>query len=276
MNDPDTLFGGLEGPGPSAPWAPAAVLFETGPVTGQIPVSPPTMPIPVTPASAAPGHLPPLTAGHGPAPGSGPGPGARPAPGAGPGPGADGAQNNGPTPSGTAFLTGAAPAGEGPPSELAPAASTGSRPVNPGFGKVNAPPPGSTVREELPRSQLRPQGPLGQIPKADGFDELLQSVLKPAAPNRSAPVVRPPHPPPQRLMGVSDVLSHARTTSGGPLSAVPRMSPREADFFVMKPSPKKAKAIRTGPRTKLSAFTFVLVLLIVLAAVGVAVFYIHR
>ena len=58
MNDPATLFGSLDGPAPSAVWTPAENLAETGPSTGQIPVSPPTMPIPVTPASAAPGAVP--------------------------------------------------------------------------------------------------------------------------------------------------------------------------------------------------------------------------
>jgi hypothetical protein len=140
---------------------------------------------------------------------------------------------------------------------------------------MNTPPPGSTVREEFPKPQLRQQGTASQLPRSDGFDEFLLSVLKPAAPTRSAPVVRPPQPPPQRLMGVSDVLSHVRTTSGGPASAVPRMSSREADFFVMKPSNKKAKTVRTAPRTKLSGFIFLFVLLVVLAAVALFIVFGH-
>lgn len=267
MNDPATLFGSLDGPAPSAVWTPAENLAETGPSTGQIPVSPPTMPIPVTPASAAPGAVPAPATLPAPPPGAAPIPMHAAANGPSPAAGA--------SPSGTAFRTGAPPPGESPASALAPAASNVSRPVNPGFGKMNTPPPGSTVREEFPKPQLRQQGTASQLPRSDGFDEFLLSVLKPAAPTRSAPVVRPPQPPPQRLMGVSDVLSHVRTTSGGPASAVPRMSSREADFFVMKPSNKKAKTVRTAPRTKLSGFIFLFVLLVVLAAVALFIVFGH-
>lgn len=212
MLDPDTLFGGLDGPSQSqAPssQAPSSQAAPTAPVTAPTPVSPPAIPPPAAHFFAE--------------------------------------------------------------------ADDGGRPMNPGFGKMNAPPSGSTVHEELPKTQLRSLGTPGQMPLTDGFDELMQSIMPPSPPNPGRPVIRPtPATPPQRLMGVSDVLSHARTTSGGPASAVPKMSSRDADFFVMKPSNKKAKAIRTAPRTKLSGFTFILILLIVLAAVAVAIFYIHR
>jgi len=53
------------------------------------------------------------------------------------------------------------------------------------------------------------------------------------------------------------------------------MSSREADFFVMKPSNKKAKTVRTAPRTKLSGFIFLFVLLVVLAAVALFIVFGH-
>jgi hypothetical protein len=152
--------------------------------------------------------------------------------------------------------------------EAAPGTNALDRPVSPGFGKLNAPPSGSTVHEELPGSQMRPQSPSGERPLSDGFDELLQSVL---------PASRPPHAqPPQRLTGASGEPHGAWTTSGGPASATPPMSPQQADFFVMKPSHRKHKAAQTKPRTKLSALIFLIALLIVLAAVVVTVLYIHH
>jgi len=147
-------------------------------------------------------------------------------------------------------------------------ANTLSRTTNPGFGKLNTPPPGSTIREELPQCELRPQSPLGDTPLTDGFDELLQSVM---------PASRPPHGhTADPMLGLSEVPHEAWTTSGGPASAVPPVSPREADFFVMKPSRRKHKAAQTKPRTKLSALVFLIALLLVLAAVLVAVLYIHH
>jgi hypothetical protein len=235
MLDPDTLFGGLAGSADSPPPASFQSQERSGnPLTAPVPPSPPAIPLPVAHFFAEPSTDASLTTDPG-----------RSMPTSG----SDG--HGAPQP---------APAGDA------------RRPVNPGFGKVNAPPPGSTVHEELPRGSARPHGPPGQIPRPDGFDELLQSIMPatPPAPRHT------PASPPQRLMGVSDVLSGARTTAGGPASAVPRVSTRESDFFVMKPSNKKTKQARTEPRTKLSGFLFVLVLLLVLAAVAAAIFYIHR
>ncbi|MDA8266299.1 MAG: hypothetical protein M0T79_13325 [Actinomycetota bacterium] len=76
-------------------------------------------------------------------------------------------------------------------------------------------------------------------------------------------------------MGVADVLNGARLPAGGPTSIVPRVSSREADFFVIKPARKKDRATRSPASSKLSGALFVLAIVVVLAAVGIAVVYIH-
>ncbi len=76
-------------------------------------------------------------------------------------------------------------------------------------------------------------------------------------------------------MGVADVLNGARLPAGGPTSIVPRVSSREADFFVIKPSRKKDSATRSPAGAKLSGALFVIAMVLVLAAVGIAVVYIH-
>lgn len=156
-----------------------------------------------------------------------------------------------------------------PDTPIAPPAVPSQRPVTPGFGKTNEPPSGSTIRQQLPRSQYRPQTPLGQMPREDGFNEWLQNF-------GSEPVVRTTRiTPPKRAQAVEDVLSGARSTLGGPASAIPRLSLRETDFFVLRPSGRKPKPERTTPRTKLASAVFIIVLVLVLVAVAVAVLYIH-
>jgi hypothetical protein len=153
------------------------------------------------------------------------------------------------------------------------------RPFRPGFGKAASAPAGSTIRAELTKSPFRQPATSSQMPRADGFDEWLESFVPVAPLPRSTKV----SPPPQRLMGVADVLSSARLSSGGgahltpggPAYAVPRVSPREADFFVLKPSGKHQKEVRTKPRSKLSGAIFIIVVLLVLAATAVAVLYLH-
>ncbi len=160
-----------------------------------------------------------------------------------------------------------------------PAAGGRERPFRPGFGKSTSAPPGSTIRAELTKSPFRQPATSSQMPRADGFDEWLESFAPVAPVPRSTKV----SPPPQRLMGVADVLSSARLSSGrgahltpgGPAYAVPKLSPREADFFVLKPSNKRPKAVHTKPRSKLSGAIFIIVVLLVLIATAAAVLYLH-
>jgi hypothetical protein len=154
-----------------------------------------------------------------------------------------------------------------PPPLVAPPVTR--RPARPGFGNSDAPPSGSTVHEVLPRTQYRPNVPQGQMPRPDGFDEWLQNF-------GSAPVVRSNKvtPPPQRST-LSEGLSGGRGTLGGPATAPQRQTSSEADFFVLKPSNKKAKPARTTPRVKLSSAIFLTVLVLVLVAVAVAILVIH-
>jgi hypothetical protein len=160
-----------------------------------------------------------------------------------------------------------------------PAEGGRERPFRPGFGKSTSAPPGSTIRAELTKSPFRQPATSSQMPRADGFDEWLESFATVAPVPRSTKV----SPPPQRLMGVADVLSSARLSSGrgahltpgGPAYAVPKVSPREADFFVLKPSNKRPKAVHSKPRSKLSGAIFIIVVLLVLVATAAAVLYLH-
>jgi hypothetical protein len=203
----------------------------------------------------------------------------------GPGPAghaASGGQNEGPANGDLGFDPLNDPAtlfGDWQPPPARPAASgptegptRPTRPTRPGFGKTDEPPSGSTIHEQLPSNQYRPQVAPGQVPRADGFDEWLDSFASMPVP-RTTKVT----PPPQRLTGVSDVLHGARGTMGGPASATPRISSSEADFFVLKPAGRKPKPAPAQPRsrTKLSAAIFFLVLFLVLAAVAIAFFYFH-
>jgi hypothetical protein len=143
------------------------------------------------------------------------------------------------------------------------------RPARPGFGPSEAPPSGSTVHESLPRTQYRPNVQQGQMPRPDGFDEWLQNF-------GSAPVVRSNRvTPPQQRSTLSEGLSGGRATVGGPATAPQRKTSSEADFFVLKPSNKKAKPERTTPRVKLSSAIFLTLLVLVLVAVAVAILFIH-
>lgn len=135
---------------------------------------------------------------------------------------------------------------------------------------------GPPIGQSLPRRQpvrandSLPRLTQGNLPSAEGFEEWLRSFAM-----EPAPGITRFNAPPQRLMGVADVLRSARLTAGGPTSAAPRLSPREADFFVLRPSRKKPKAPRAGAPDKLSTILFAVVLLAVLIAVAVGVIYIH-
>lgn len=143
-----------------------------------------------------------------------------------------------------------------------------ARPVRPGFDRSNTPPPGSTVRQQLPKTPFRPRTQ-GQLPRGDGFDEWLESfAVDPAG--RPARVVQP-----VQRSTKNDVATGGRATIGGPQSAPPRVSNREADFFVMKPTSKRQKPSRHTARRRLSAAVFFAILFIVLAAGTVAVLFIH-
>jgi len=154
-----------------------------------------------------------------------------------------------------------------------------ARPVTPGFGDTHTPPAGSTVRTGLPGSRLgqAPHGTSGSAGKPDGFEDWVSSIVSERAPAPSLQP-RPMAQPPQRLMGVADVLSGAHVTMGGPASAVPPKTMAESDFYVMRPTRKKPKGDRAAParpRPKLATSVFLLVLVVVLAGVAVAFFYVH-
>jgi hypothetical protein len=140
----------------------------------------------------------------------------------------------------------------------------------PGFEKSNGAPSGSTVRQVGAPSAFRQHPEPVEHPRTDGFDEWLQSI----SPMDPTPRLSRGNALQQRSDRAAD-RAGARTTAGGPRSSVPRVSSSESDFFVLKPSHKKARTEKTKPRTKLSAAVFVLVLLIVIVAVVVAFLYLH-
>ncbi len=156
------------------------------------------------------------------------------------------------------------------PLPIRPQIRTPSRPQAPSYRKAPAAPRG---QHPDPRSNgaRHPSAPLpGRAPGQDGFEEWLRTCSL-DQPQRSTR----PAPSSQRLMGVADVLNGARLPAGGPTSIVPRVSSREADFFVIKPARKKDRATRSPASSKLSGALFVLAIVVVLAAVGIAVVYIH-
>jgi hypothetical protein len=78
---------------------------------------------------------------------------------------------------------------------------------------------------------------------------------------------------------------HGGPTIGGPASAAPRQPTSETDAFMLKPSRRGTKAVKTQrkqgqqsqkqPRTKLSAAMMLTVLVLVLAGLAAAIFYLH-
>jgi hypothetical protein len=147
-----------------------------------------------------------------------------------------------------------------------PGENTDRRPINPGSAAASSG-PGSTTREDLPGPRSVPQPRRGHTRKDDDFDTLVEAL---------SPTARPPSAnQPRQRMRVSEVSRGSWTTTGGPASAVPHQSPQEADFFVLKPSHKKQKPVHTKPRPKLSGLVFLLVLLLVLAAVAATLIYLH-
>jgi hypothetical protein len=139
------------------------------------------------------------------------------------------------------------------------------RPVNPGSSVASK--PGSTTHEDLPGPRSVSPHLRGHTRKDDDFDGLVESLSPTSRPQSASQ--------PKQRMRVSEVSRGSWTTTGGPASAVPHQSPQEADFFVLKPSHKKQKAVHIKPRPKLSGLVFVLVLLLVLAAVAVTLIYLH-
>ena len=198
----------------------------------------------------------------------------------GPGTGPLGGPGAGPPPRDRSFngSAGIPPAGRATPGLRTPAQA---RPVTPGFGDTHTAPPGSTVRSERPSNRLAaaPQNRNGQLGKLDGFEDWVSSIVSDQAPAPRS--LNPPRPaqPPQRLMGVADVLSSARVTMGGPASAVPPKTTAESDFYVMRPTRKKARpdeATPKRPRAKLATSVFLFVLVAVIAAVAIAFFLLHH
>jgi hypothetical protein len=123
--------------------------------------------------------------------------------------------------------------------------------------------------------QGAPQGQRGQLARLDGFDEWVSSVAR----DTPRPPSARPSQPPQRLMGVADVLSSAHVTMGGPASAVPHKSMQESDFYVMKPAkkkPSKGRPTNAPPRTKLATSVFLFIIVAVLVGVTLAFFYLHH
>jgi hypothetical protein len=141
---------------------------------------------------------------------------------------------------------------------------TGSgQPTMPGFGKLNAPPSGSTVHEELATTRLRPSTP-GHLPLPDGFDDLLQSA------------VEPPPEPVQKLVKLAEGHGHApQWTVGGPTSA-PRKPPiSESDFYMMRQVVKRHLTVAPEARRRLSAVLFVLLILTLLTGAALLILLIH-